>query len=69
MIKRLLLGVLACLAISTTFADEGMWLPSLIKERIKEMRKMGFKLKADDLGRASANINANDGLFHSYLRG
>ena len=49
MIKRLVLGVLACLAISTTFADEGMWLPSLIKERIKEMRKMGFKLKAEDI--------------------
>ena len=49
MIKRLLLGVLACLTISTTFADEGMWLPSLIKERIKEMRKMGFKLKAEDI--------------------
>ena len=40
---------MACLAIATTFADEGMWLPNHIKERIKEMRKMGFKLKADDI--------------------
>ena len=49
MIKRLLLCAMACLAIATTFADEGMWLPNHIKERIKEMRKMGFKLKADDI--------------------
>lgn len=41
---------MACLAIAnTTLADEGMWLPNLIKERIKDMRKMGFKLKADDI--------------------
>ena len=49
MIKRLILGAMACLTISTAVADEGMWLPSLIKERIKEMRKMGFKLKAEDI--------------------
>ena len=49
MIKRLLLCAMACLAIATTFADEGMWLPNHIKERIKDMRKMGFKLKADDI--------------------
>ncbi|MBQ7947910.1 MAG: S46 family peptidase [Bacteroidaceae bacterium] len=49
MIKRLLLCAMACFAIATTFADEGMWLPNHIKERIKEMRKMGFKLKADDI--------------------
>lgn len=40
---------MACFAIATTFADEGMWLPNHIKERIKDMRKMGFKLKADDI--------------------
>lgn len=40
---------MACIAIATTFADEGMWLPNHIKERIKDMRKMGFKLKADDI--------------------
>ncbi len=49
MIKRLLLCAMACFAIATTFADEGMWLPNHIKERIKDMRKMGFKLKADDI--------------------
>ena len=49
MIKRLLLCTIACITLSTATADEGMWLPSLIKKRIKDMRKMGFKLKADDI--------------------
>ena len=49
MIKRLLFCAIACITFSTATADEGMWLPSLIKERIKDMRKMGFKLKADDI--------------------
>lgn len=49
MIKRLLLCAMAGFVIATTFADEGMWLPNHIKERIKDMRKMGFKLKADDI--------------------
>lgn len=49
MIKRILFCAIACITFSTAIADEGMWLPSLIKERIKDMRKMGFKLKADDI--------------------
>ena len=33
-----------------TYADEGMWLPSLIEQgRIKDMRSKGFRLKAQDL--------------------
>ena len=49
MIKRLFLCALACITFATATADEGMWLPNNIKSRIKEMRKMGFKLKADDI--------------------
>ena len=49
MIKKFLLCALACITFSTATADEGMWLPSLIKERVKDMRKKGFKLKADDV--------------------
>lgn len=30
-------------------ADEGMWLPSHIKERIKDMQEKGFKLTAEDI--------------------
>lgn len=49
MIRKFLLCTLACITLTTATADEGMWLPSLIKERIKDMRKKGFKLKADDI--------------------
>ena len=49
MIKKLILCTIACITLTTATADEGMWLPSLIKERIKDMRKKGFKLKADDI--------------------
>ena len=49
MIKRFFLCALACITFTTATADEGMWLPSLIKERVKDMRKKGFKLKADDV--------------------
>ena len=49
MIKKFMLCALACITLTTATADEGMWLPNRIKERIKELRKMGFKLKADDI--------------------
>ena len=49
MIKKIILCALACITFTTATADEGMWLPSLIKERVKDMRKKGFKLKADDV--------------------
>ena len=49
MIKKFLLCALACITFTTATADEGMWLPSLIKERVKDMRKKGFKLKGDDV--------------------
>ena len=49
MIKRILLCAIACITFTTAMADKGMWLPSLIKERIKVMRKKGFRLKADDV--------------------
>ena len=34
---------------SSLRADEGMWIPSLIGTRIKDMKSKGFKLKAEDL--------------------
>ena len=49
MVKKIFLCARACITFTTATADEGMWLPSLIKERIKEMRKVGFKLKANDI--------------------
>ena len=49
MIKRLFLFAAICAVMAPATADEGMWLPSLIKERYKNMRQMGFKLKCDDV--------------------
>lgn len=34
---------------TTAYADEGMWLPSLIAERIGDMQSKGFKLSAEDI--------------------
>jgi len=48
--KKLFLFVcLASLTFSNLRADEGMWLPSLISQRIDDMRKNGFKLTAEDV--------------------
>ena len=49
MIKRLFASALLCLSFLTVQADEGMWLPSLIGSRIKDMRSKGFKLSAEGL--------------------
>lgn len=48
--KRTLLIV--ALMLATTFsavADKGMWLPSLISSRVKDMKSKGFKLSAEDI--------------------
>lgn len=47
--KFLLIVALLFVSLTTLKADEGMWLPSLIKERIPDMKKNGFKLTAKDL--------------------
>ena len=47
--KRVLpLFVIASLTISAR-ADEGMWLPALISQRIADMQAKGFKLSAEDI--------------------
>ena len=33
----------------TAYADEGMWLPSLISQRIEDMQNKGFRLDAEDI--------------------
>ena len=47
--KRTLLTLLAALTLLPALADEGMWLPSLISERIDDMRSKGFRLTAEDI--------------------
>ena len=45
-ISILLFGIATVL---TAAADEGMWLPSLISQRIGDMQAKGFKLSAEDI--------------------
>ncbi len=47
--KRIVLTLLACFSLLGARADEGMWLPALIGDRIKDMREKGFKLSAEDI--------------------
>ena len=47
--KRTLFTLLTLLFVGTASADEGMWLPSLISDRIDDMRSKGFRLTAEDI--------------------
>jgi hypothetical protein len=47
--KKFLSTLAALMFVFTAAADEGMWLPSLIGNRIKDMRSKGFRLTADDV--------------------
>ncbi len=48
--KKLLSAiVLAALTALTAAADEGMWLPALISQRIGDMQSKGFRLSAEDI--------------------
>ena len=46
--KKLMIALLALLSFQAR-ADEGMWLPSLIGDRIADMQANGFKLSAEDV--------------------
>ena len=47
--KALILLSFLLLGAVTATADEGMWLPSLISQRIGDMQAKGFKLTAEDI--------------------
>ena len=49
MTRKLFLSLVLCMTLTSVCADEGMWLPSLIGSRIKDMRKKGFRLTAEDI--------------------
>ena len=42
-------GLLVLWGAFTARADEGMWLPSLIGNRIADMQEKGFRLSAEDI--------------------
>ena len=46
---RIILIAVALFTSLSAKADEGMWLPSLIENRITDMQSKGFKLSAEDI--------------------
>ena len=46
---RFIMTAMLAIAGMTAKADEGMWLPSLISQRIVDMQEKGFRLDAEDL--------------------
>ncbi len=61
--KRLLIFICLLSATFTLSADEGMWLPSQIAERISDMQAKGFKLTAEDLYSIN-NSSLKDAIVH-----
>ena len=47
--KAFILFTLLLFPLHELIADEGMWLPSLISQRIEDMQKNGFRLTAEDV--------------------
>lgn len=47
--KIIISGLMAILSVISASADEGMWLPSLIANRITDMQEKGFRLSAEDI--------------------
>ena len=47
--RKTVIFIIALLAAMIARADEGMWLPSLISQRIADMQEKGFRLDADDI--------------------
>ena len=53
-LKKTVLQAVAAMSLLTgttvaAYADEGMWLPSLISQRIEDMQSKGFRLDAEDI--------------------
>lgn len=61
--KTLLLLTLFLTASFGAFADEGMWLPSQIEQRIRDMQSKGFKLTAQDIYDLN-NASLKDAVVH-----
>ena len=61
--KLLFLFVFLMVAVSGARADEGMWLPSEIMLKIKDMQAKGFKLTAEDIYSVN-NSSLKDAVVH-----
>ena len=47
--KILFLFACILMGVASVSADEGMWLPSEILKKIKDIQSQGFKLSAEDI--------------------
>ena len=47
--RHIILAALLLAALTPLRADEGMWLPALISQRIEDMQAKGFRLTAEDI--------------------
>ena len=47
--KRILIALLIAVFSVPTFADEGMWIPMLLKRNEADMQQKGMKISADDI--------------------
>ena len=47
--KTIIILTMCMIAAIQAKADEGMWLPSLISQRIEDMQAKGFRLDAEDI--------------------
>ena len=47
--KKLIISLAALALSASVVADEGMWLPCLIGERLADMKEKGFELSAEDI--------------------
>ena len=56
--KYLSIVALSLICGASASADEGMWLPSLISQRIGDMQAKGFTLTAEDIYRFSSEAAA-----------
>ena len=63
MIKKLLFVLCFFVGLSAARADEGMWLPSQIAQRIADMQSKGFKLAAEDIYSIN-NSSLKDAIVH-----
>ena len=61
--KRIALFITCLFLTICAAADEGMWLPSLIKEKIGDMQAKGFKLSAEDIYSIN-QASLKDGIVH-----
>ena len=56
--KLLLIGLAISMIMPNLFADEGMWLPLLLKNKEADMQKNGIRISAEDIYNVN-NITAS----------